>query len=127
VLGKYHPTATRDYEALAHGAGFLDALHAHRRQGNFGSVDATRPAYRYTECRSSASLGLLADIEKETVDFVATTRQGAGPSRSDQVPTCSSTVLGHRVGMATTSRRTIWRVVDACQALLRNPTRVSTS
>ena len=41
-------------------------------QGNFGSVDGDPPAaYRYTECRMTAlSSELLADIDKETVDFV---------------------------------------------------------
>ena len=40
-------------------------------QGNFGSVDGDPPAaYRYTECRMEKIGGeLLADIEKETVDF----------------------------------------------------------
>src|SRR2546426_6284908 len=41
-------------------------------QGNFGSVDGDPPAaYRYTECRlARVAEELLADIEKETVDFV---------------------------------------------------------
>ena len=41
-------------------------------QGNFGSVDGDPPAaYRYTECRLAAiAMEVLADIEKETVDFV---------------------------------------------------------
>ncbi len=41
-------------------------------QGNFGSVDGDSPAaYRYTECRMTAlAERLLADIEKETVDFI---------------------------------------------------------
>ena len=40
-------------------------------QGNFGSIDGDSPAaYRYTECRmTSIAEELLADIEKETVDF----------------------------------------------------------
>src|ERR1041385_8074024 len=40
-------------------------------QGNFGSVDGDpAAAYRYTECRlARISAELLADIEKETVDF----------------------------------------------------------
>ena len=42
-------------------------------QGNFGSVDGDPPAaYRYTECRMTAiAEELLADIDKDTVDFVA--------------------------------------------------------
>ena len=41
-------------------------------QGNFGSVDGDAPAaYRYTECRlQRITAELLADIDKETVDFV---------------------------------------------------------
>ena len=41
-------------------------------QGNFGSVDGDAPAaYRYTECRMSRIASeMLADIDKETVDFV---------------------------------------------------------
>lgn len=40
-------------------------------QGNFGSIDGDSPAaYRYTECRMQAiAESLLADIDKETVDF----------------------------------------------------------
>src|SRR5690606_40692647 len=43
-------------------------------QGNFGSVDGDPPAaYRYTESRLARIAGaLLADIDKDTVDFVAT-------------------------------------------------------
>ena len=42
-------------------------------QGNFGSVDGDPPAaYRYTECRMTAiAEELLADIDKDTVDFAA--------------------------------------------------------
>ena len=42
-------------------------------QGNFGSVDGDNAAaYRYTECRlERIAAELLADIDKETVDFVA--------------------------------------------------------
>ncbi len=53
------------------GPGFLHALPAHRRHGNFGSVDGDPPAaYRYTEARMAKMAGeMLADIEKETVDW----------------------------------------------------------
>ena len=42
-------------------------------QGNFGSVDGDKPAaMRYTECRlQKIANELLADIDKETVDFAA--------------------------------------------------------
>jgi len=48
-------------------------LPARRRPGNFGSVDGDPPAaMRYTEARlSKIAEEMLADIEKETVDFVA--------------------------------------------------------
>jgi DNA gyrase subunit A len=50
----------------------LAPLPADRRQGNFGSVDGDgAAAYRYTECRlQKIAAEMLADIDKETVDFV---------------------------------------------------------
>ncbi len=73
VLGKYHPHGdTAVYDALVRMVQpfslrypLLDG------QGNFGSVDGDPPAaYRYTEARlAPIASEMLADIEKETVDF----------------------------------------------------------
>ena len=52
-------------------------------QGNFGSIDGDPPAaYRYTECRlTRMAERMLADIDKDTVDFVAQLRRLAGGAR----------------------------------------------
>src|ERR1700674_4502683 len=73
VMGKYHPHGNLAvYDALVRMAQpwsmrypLVDG------QGNFGSVDGDPPAaYRYTECRlTRLAERLLADIDKETVDF----------------------------------------------------------
>ena len=73
VLKKFHPHGDSSvYDALVH----LVQPWAKRMplidgQGNFGSIDGDSPAaYRYTECRMFAlSEAVLADIEKQTVDF----------------------------------------------------------
>ena len=74
VLGKYHPHGdTAVYEAMARMAqDFTLRTLLVDGQGNFGSVDGDPPAaMRYTEARLAApALDLLADIGKNTVDFV---------------------------------------------------------
>ncbi|MGH8632752.1 MAG: DNA gyrase subunit A, partial [Burkholderiales bacterium] len=74
VLGKYHPHGdSATYEALVRMAQEFSLRYTLiDGQGNFGSVDGDNPAaYRYTECRLQKIAGeLLADIDKETVDFV---------------------------------------------------------
>ena len=74
VLGKYHPHGdTPVYDALVRMAqGFNMRYPLVDGQGNFGSVDGDMPAaMRYTEARlARIAEELLADIEKETVDFV---------------------------------------------------------
>src|SRR5512147_3222333 len=74
VLGKYHPHGdTATYESLVRMAqDFSMRYMLIDGQGNFGSVDGDSPAaYRYTECRlERLAAELLADIDKETVDFV---------------------------------------------------------
>ena len=74
VLGKYHPHGdTAVYEAMARMAqDFTLRTLLVNGQGNFGSVDGDPPAaMRYTEARLAApALDLLADIGKNTVDFV---------------------------------------------------------
>jgi DNA gyrase subunit A len=73
VLGKFHPHGdTAAYDALVRLAqDFAMRYQLVDGQGNFGSIDGDPPAaYRYTECRMRKIGGeLLADIEKETVDF----------------------------------------------------------
>ena len=75
VLGKYHPHGDSSvYDALVRMAqDFSLRYRLVDGQGNFGSVDGDPPAaYRYTEARLTAiAAELLADIDKDTVDFVA--------------------------------------------------------
>src|SRR5438477_10835669 len=73
VIGKYHPHGDASvYDALVRLAqDFSMRYMLVDGQGNFGSVDGDPPAaMRYTECRMSKLAGeLLADIDKETVDW----------------------------------------------------------
>ena len=75
VLGKYHPHGDSSvYDATVRMAqDFSLRYPLVDGQGNFGSVDGDPPAaYRYTEARLTAiAAELLADIDKDTVDFVA--------------------------------------------------------
>jgi len=74
---------------------------------------------------------LLADIEKETVDFVPNydgkeREPSALPTRVPNL--ADQRLLRHRGRMATNiPPHNLGEVVDACQALLRSPTRASTS
>src|SRR5258708_5818864 len=74
VLKKYHPHGdSAVYDALVRLAQDWNVRYPLiDGQGNFGSVDGDPPAaYRYTECRLTAlAEELLADIDKETVDFI---------------------------------------------------------
>src|SRR5262245_18320293 len=74
VIGKYHPHGGQSvYDALVRMAqDFSMRYPLVDGQGNFGSVDGEPPAaMRYTEVRMSRVVSeLLADIEKETVDFI---------------------------------------------------------
>jgi hypothetical protein len=69
-------------------------------QGNFGSIDGDPPAaMRYTEARLQALADdMMADLDKETVDFVPTTTRPpkSRPSCRRRFPTCSSTARRHR-------------------------------
>ena len=73
TMGKYHPHGDGAiYDALVRMAQpFSMSLPLLDGQGNFGSMDGDNPAaMRYTEVRMDQPAGfLLADIEKETVDF----------------------------------------------------------
>ncbi len=129
VLGKYHPHGdAATYEALVRMAqDFSMRYTLIDGQGNFGSIDGdSAAAYRYTECRlERIASELLADIDKETVDFVANydgkeNEPTALPTRVPNLLINGST--GIAVGMATNiPPHNLGEVVDACRALLANP------
>ena len=129
VLGKYHPHGdTATYEALVRMAqDFSMRYMLVDGQGNFGSVDGDNAAaYRYTECRlERLSAELLADIDKETVDF-ADNYDGKEreptvlPSRIPNLLLNGSS--GIAVGMATNiPPHNLSEVVDACLHVLQSP------
>ena len=74
VLGRYHPHGDASvYDALVRMAQTFSLRYPMvDGHGNFGSIDGDPPAaYRYTEARmSKISQLMLADIEKNTVDFM---------------------------------------------------------
>ena len=129
VLGKYHPHGdSATYEALVRMAQEFSLRYTLiDGQGNFGSVDGDYPAaYRYTECRLQRIAGeLLADIDKETVDFVPNydgkeREPTVLPSKIPNLLINGST--GIAVGMATSiPPHNLGEVVDACLALLSEP------
>jgi DNA gyrase subunit A len=94
VMGKYHPHGDGAiYDALVRMAqDFSMSLPLLDGQGNFGSMDGDAPAaMRYTEVRMDKPASyLLADIDKETVDFQPTTtaRTASPPSCPRASPTC---------------------------------------
>src|SRR5919106_1445706 len=129
VLGKYHPHGdAATYEALVRMAqDFSMRYTLIDGQGNFGSIDGdSAAAYRYTECRlEKITSDMLADIDMETVDFVP---NYDGKEREPiTLPTRIPNLLvngssGIAVGMATNiPPHNISEVIDACQALLKNP------
>lgn len=129
VLGKYHPHGdTSAYDALVRMAqNFSMRYMLVDGQGNFGSVDGDPPAaYRYTECRMTALASeLLADIDKETVDFVD--NYDGKEQEPVVLPTRVPNLLingssGIAVGMATNiPPHNLAEVVSACIALIDDP------
>jgi DNA gyrase subunit A len=129
VLGKYHPHGdTAVYDALVRMAqDFSMRYPLVDGQGNFGSVDGdSAAAMRYTEVRMHRLASeLLADIEKETVDF--------GPNFDDSeseplvLPSRVPNLLingsgGIAVGMATNiPPHNLREIVDATVRLMGNP------
>jgi DNA gyrase subunit A len=129
VIGKYHPHGdSAVYDALVRMAQpFSMRYTLVDGQGNFGSIDGDPPAaMRYTECRMDRiSSELLADLDKETVDWV--------PNYDDKElePTVLPTKLpnllingsaGIAVGMATNiPPHNLGEIVDATLALIRDP------
>ena len=129
VIGKYHPhgdsavydTIVRMAQAFSMRYLLVDG------QGNFGSVDGDAPAaMRYTEVRMSRlAHELLADIDKETVDFVPNYDESEWEPMV--LPTKVPNLLvngasGIAVGMATNiPPHNLGEVVDACVALIDDP------
>ncbi len=129
VIGKYHPhgdaavydTIVRMAQPFSLRYPLIDG------QGNFGSVDGDPPAaMRYTEVRMSRiAHELLADLEKETVDFVpnydGSEREPVVlPSRLPNLLVNGS--AGIAVGMATNiPPHNLGEVIDACVALIDDP------
>lgn len=128
ILGKYHPHGdTAVYDTIVRMAQpFSLRYPLVDGQGNFGSIDADAPAaMRYTEIRmAKIAHELLADIDKETVDFVA------NYDGTEHEPTVFPTRLpnllingssGIAVGMATNiPPHNITEVIDASIALIDN-------
>jgi DNA gyrase subunit A len=129
VLGKYHPHGdSATYEALVRMVqDFSLRYPLIDGQGNFGSVDGDAPAaYRYTECRlEKITAEMLADIDKETVDFVP--NYDGKELEPSVLPTKIPNLLvngssGIAVGMATNiPPHKLTEIVTACLTLLDNP------
>ena len=129
VMGKYHPHGdSAIYETIVRMAQPFSLRHMLvDGQGNFGSVDGDNAAaMRYTEIRlSKIAHEMLADIDKETVDF------GPNYDGSESEPLVLPTRLpnllinggtGIAVGMATNiPPHNLNEVVDGCLHLLKNP------
>jgi DNA gyrase subunit A len=129
VLGKYHPHGdSAVYDAMVRMAQpFSLRYPLVDGQGNFGSVDGDPPAaYRYTESRmTEIAEDLLADIDKDTVDFVANFDDTSVepvllPTRIPNLLVNGSN--GIAVGMATNiPPHNLTEIVDACITLVNNP------
>ena len=129
VLGKYHPHGdSATYEALVRMAQDFSMRYVLiDGQGNFGSVDGdSAAAYRYTECRlEKIAAELLADIDKETVDFVP--NYDGKEQEPSVLPTRIPNLLingssGIAVGMATNvPPHNLVEIVNACLAILERP------
>src|SRR5258706_8732792 len=129
VIGKYQPQGdSAVYDTIVRMAQDFSLRHMLvDGQGNFGSVDGDNAAaMRYTEIRmSKIAHELLADIDKETVDF------GPNYDGSEQEPLILPAKIpnllingssGIAVGMATNiPPHNLGEVVDACLALLKDP------
>jgi DNA gyrase subunit A len=129
VMGKYHPHGdSAIYDTMVRMAQpFSMNLLLIDGQGNFGSVDNDpAAAMRYTESRMTrASMAILADLDKDTVDF----KDNYDGSESEPVvlPSRVPNLLvngagGIAVGMATNiPPHNLGEIVDACLAYIDNP------
>ncbi|MDH4612033.1 DNA gyrase subunit A [Pseudomonas sp. BN102] len=129
VIGKYHPHGdTAVYDTIVRMAQpFSLRYMLVDGQGNFGSVDGDNAAaMRYTEVRmSKLAHELLADLDKETVDWVP------NYDGTEQIPAVMPTKIpnllvngssGIAVGMATNiPPHNLGEVIDGCLALMDNP------
>ncbi len=129
VMGKYHPhgdlsiydTLVRMAQPFSMGLLLIDG------QGNFGSVDNDPPAaMRYTECRlTRASMAILADLDKDTVDFKE--NYDGKEEEPSVLPSRIPNLLvngagGIAVGMATNiPPHNLGEIIDACLALIDDP------
>ena len=129
VMGKFHPHGDSSiYDALVRMAqDFSLRYPLVDGQGNFGSVDGDNAAaMRYTECRlERLASDLLADIDKETVDFQP--NYDEKEFEPSVLPTRVPNLLvngsaGIAVGMATNvPPHNLGEIVDATVALIDNP------
>ena len=129
VMGKYHPHGDASiYDALVRMAqDFSLRYPLIDGQGNFGSIDGdAAAAMRYTECRlQRLAASLLADIDKETVDFVPNYDEKEFeptvlPARMPNLLINGS--AGIAVGMATNMPpHNLNEVIDATIALIDDP------
>ena len=129
VMGKYHPHGdSAIYDALVRMAQtFSMSLPLLDGQGNFGSMDGDPPAaMRYTEVRlDKPAAYLLADIDKETVDFQPNydgkdIEPTVLPARFPNM--LVNGAAGIAVGMATNiPPHNLGEVIDATLALIENP------
>jgi DNA gyrase subunit A len=129
VIGKYHPHGdTAVYDTMVRMAQPFSLRYLLiDGQGNFGSVDGDTPAaMRYTEVRMSRiAHEMLADIDKETVDFVP--NYDESEREPSVLPARIPNLLvngqaGIAVGMATNiPPHNLTEVINACLALLDDP------
>ena len=129
VMGKYHPHGDSSiYDALARMTqDWSMRLPLIDGQGNFGSMDPDAPAaMRYTEARlARVADELLADIDKDTVDFTA--NYDGSEHEPSVLPARFPNLLvngagGIAVGMATNiPPHNLGEVIDAVRAYLDNP------
>ncbi|MDD3762176.1 MAG: DNA gyrase subunit A [Nevskiales bacterium] len=129
VIGKYHPHGdSAVYDTIVRMAQDFSMRYVLvDGQGNFGSVDGDAPAaMRYTEVRmSKLAHELLADIDKETIDFQpnydgSETEPTVLPTRVPQL--LVNGAAGIAVGMATNiPPHNLGEVIDGCVALIDKP------
>lgn len=129
VMGKYHPHGdSAIYSALVRMAQHFSLRETLvEGQGNFGSIDGDPPAaMRYTEVKLTrlANMGLLADIEKDTVDFQD--NYDGSEMEPKVIPARFPNLLvngtsGIAVGMATNIPTfNLGEVIDGCCAYVDN-------